>query len=163
MKATHSKILWRGMRLSIACLLPVLSSGCETSPPEQAPVDGAQISVAESTGCDSMMLAEPSALREREYSVPPGIADREGALGAVEDFYPSDLRAAGTGGTAMVHFLIDTTGAVVHSRLARTSGSARLDTAAVAAARRFRFTPAYSGRQRACIWLALPVRFDPST
>jgi TonB family protein len=60
----------------------------------------------------------------------------------VEPIYPETARTAGIGGTVSLELTVDETGAVAAVKLARPSGFAALDDAAITAARRFRFRPA---------------------
>lgn len=142
----------------------LLAAWCDSTRQEGEQVpQGVEEGVGNSTSCQAERVAGPDASPVREYSVPPGIADAPRARAMVERLYPPALRQAGVGGTTMLHFLIDTAGAVPEARVATSSGHAELDSAAVEAARSFRFTPAYSGRDPACIWMTLPVRFDPGS
>ncbi len=56
--------------------------------------------------------------------------------------YPELARKAGIEGKAIVEAIIDTDGSVLEAKIFKSSGNPMLDEAAVAAARRSRFTPA---------------------
>ncbi len=75
------------------------------------------------------------------YTVRPDLAPRE-VQRALEREYPPILRDAGIGGTVPVQFFIDAEGKVQRTLLARTSGHATLDEAALRVANVFQFTPA---------------------
>lgn len=75
------------------------------------------------------------------YTVRPDLVN-ERVQRALEREYPPILRDAGIGGTVHVHFFIDTEGKVQRTLLARNTGHASLDEAALRVANVFRFTPA---------------------
>jgi protein TonB len=56
--------------------------------------------------------------------------------------YPDAVEARGIGGSVVVTFTVDTRGRVAGARVARSSGEASLDGSALAAVRRYRFSPA---------------------
>ncbi len=73
--------------------------------------------------------------------------------------YPEICRLTGIEGQVVVRALVDSTGSVSDVQLAASSGSSVLDTAAIAAARKSRFSP---GRQRdraVAVWVSIPFRF----
>jgi protein TonB len=73
--------------------------------------------------------------------------------------YPSAARQAGVEGTVLVKLLVSERGEVESAEVARSSGSAQLDAAALAALRRWRFTPALD-QGRPVQWeVRVPVRF----
>ena len=76
------------------------------------------------------------------YTVRPDLVDEREVQPALEREYPPILRDAGIGGTVNVHFFIDAKGKVQRTLLARTSGHATLDEAALRVANVFQFTPA---------------------
>ncbi len=63
-------------------------------------------------------------------------------------------------GTIYLWFLIGRTGAVEEVRVARSSGHARLDEAAVSIGRGFRFHPGTLRGDAVCVWLQVPIRFE---
>ena len=76
------------------------------------------------------------------YTVRPDLVNQREVQRALEREYPPILRDAGIGGTVQVHFFIDAKGKVQRTLLARTSGHATLDEAALRVANVFKFTPA---------------------
>ncbi|MEJ2503202.1 MAG: M56 family metallopeptidase [Gemmatimonadota bacterium] len=73
--------------------------------------------------------------------------------------YPTELRAAGIGGTANVWFFIDAEGAVKKAVVNRGSGYPALDEAALEVARLMEFTPARNRDEPVPVWVALDIRF----
>jgi TonB family protein len=61
---------------------------------------------------------------------------------AAPPVYPDVIEARGIGGSVLVEFTVDTRGRVSAAKVARTSGQAALDAAALSAVRRYRFAPA---------------------
>ena len=77
------------------------------------------------------------------YTVRPDLVNqREVQRAALEREYPPVLREAGIGGTVNVRFFIDAEGRVQRTLVARNTGYASLDEAALRVANVFRFTPA---------------------
>jgi periplasmic protein TonB len=106
--------------------------------------------------CDSALLVQPV---RTPASMPPVIADRVGAAEAIE----GEARSVGgvaNGTSAMIWFLIDVEGHVAVAQVARSSGYEAADSAALRAARTFRFRPARHNDQSVCVWVQLPVRFS---
>ena len=95
------------------------------------------------------------------FTVAPDILNRSEVIAAYEEEYPPLLRDAGIGGSARVHFLIDTRGEVVDVRLDESSGHEALDLAALRVAEVYRFSPALNGDEPAPVWISLPVVFQP--
>ena len=105
----------------------------------------------QSTRDPSGPMEEPSARERNEadadspafppFTVRPDLVN-EPVGRAIEREYPPILRNAGIGGTVRVRFFIDDDGEVQRTLLARTSGHASLDEAALRVADVFRFTPA---------------------
>lgn len=73
--------------------------------------------------------------------------------------YPSSLRGAGVEGKVLLYFLIDGTGRVRDARVARSSGQAELDAAALRVAPVHSFSPALRQDHPTPVWIALPVIF----
>ncbi len=105
----------------------------------------------------------PVALRDRPvftpYTQQPEIVDRAKAIEAVERAYPERLRRTGIEGKTTVWLFIDTDGRVKNARVKDSSGYAELDSAAVAAARQFEFTPARNRDKVVPVWIAVPISF----
>lgn len=73
--------------------------------------------------------------------------------------YPVDLWDAGIEGETTLTLHVNVEGRVDSVRVERTSGSPRLDSAAVAGGRVMRFTPGRKGDKRVGAWVSVPVRF----
>lgn len=71
--------------------------------------------------------------------------------------YPASARRRGESGTVLVHTTIDTEGAVAAVALARSSGFADLDQAALGAVKEWRFTPALVGETAISCTADVPV------
>jgi TonB family protein len=79
----------------------------------------------------------------------------------VEAEYPADERAAGREATVTIEITIDATGAVSDARVVGSAGAA-FDEAALAAVRRFRFTPAEVDGAPSAIRIEYGYRFAPA-
>ncbi|MGH7540484.1 MAG: energy transducer TonB [Gemmatimonadota bacterium] len=73
--------------------------------------------------------------------------------------YPRDAWERGVGGETTLKIHIATTGWVDTVRIARSSGDASLDSAAVAGARLLRYRPARQGDEPVAVWAYLPIRY----
>lgn len=73
--------------------------------------------------------------------------------------YPTRLRTLGVEGKVLLYFLIDGQGQVREARVARSSGRAEFDEAALRVARVFAFSPALRQDHPTPVWIALPVTF----
>ncbi len=89
--------------------------------------------------------------------VAPGLIGGLQALQAQLHF-PDRERQAGTAGTVVVRFVVETTGFVCGAEVAR-SVSPGLDRAAVEAVTRARFTPGWQHNRRVPVRMTMPVRF----
>ena len=74
--------------------------------------------------------------------------------------YPPQAKERGWEGQVIVQITVDTLGRVREARVVRSSGHAVLDSAAVAAARRWRFEPARLKGKPVESTLMLPFRFS---
>ena len=74
--------------------------------------------------------------------------------------YPSALLERGVGGTALVGMRVDWSGAVLGTRIDRTSGNEDLDFAALQVAAAMAFGQVPSGTALTQIWIAVPVQFE---
>lgn len=93
------------------------------------------------------------------YTGRPELQNRDEVARSLGRAYPPELRAAGTGGTAMVWLQIDEAGVVRQTRVKTTSGHAALDAAAVEVAARMKFKPAQDKGRPVPVWIAMPVVF----
>ncbi|HSJ10409.1 MAG TPA: TonB family protein [Longimicrobiales bacterium] len=80
---------------------------------------------------------------------------------ALIDAYPPLLRDAGTGGTAVVWFLIGEDGSVRRTQLSRSSGFPALDHASLEVASVMQFGPALNRDVRVPVWVEIPIVFSP--
>lgn len=101
-------------------------------------------------------------------SAPPPVAHPENALFDgppsvatwVPPVYPPDALKEKVGGMVMGRIIVDDTGRVIAARALKTP-DARLGEAAVAALRRWTFTPARDNQRAVAMCLDVPLRFDP--
>lgn len=73
--------------------------------------------------------------------------------------YPVAARRAGEQGTVTLKVLVGMDGMPQRVEVERTSGSPRLDSAALDAVRRWRFVPAHRGSTPIESWVLVPVVF----
>jgi protein TonB len=76
--------------------------------------------------------------------------------------YPALAEKAGLEGTVWIKALITILGNVIDAAVYKSSGHEILDRAALEAAPRCRFTPAYVNGEPACIWVTYKVIFSLS-
>lgn len=107
--------------------------------------------------------ADRAAAREIDAFMPRDVEPVLRNVGDVqrllERTYPPLLRDAGIGGTAIVWFFIDETGAVRETRLNSSSGRTALDRAALAAAKEMKFRPAQLRGRAVPVWVSIPIVF----
>jgi protein TonB len=77
--------------------------------------------------------------------------------------YPDLARKAGIEGKAVVKMLIDIDGSVIDVQILKSSGNQMLDEAALAAARKSRFTPAKQRDKLVRVWVSRPFDFKLET
>jgi protein TonB len=73
--------------------------------------------------------------------------------------YPEIVRRAGIEGKVFVKMLVDTSGLVMETQILKSSGNQMLDQAAVAAAMKSRFSPAWQRDQKVRVWVARKFEF----
>lgn len=73
--------------------------------------------------------------------------------------FPVELWDRGVEGETLLLIRVDDLGAADSVAVARSSGQAAFDSAAVAGARELRFRPGRRGDRRVSMWVRLPVRF----
>lgn len=76
--------------------------------------------------------------------------------------YPPDAKSEGAQGAVWVKALIDKTGAVAEIQVAKSSGDARLDNAALEAGKANKFTPALKDGLPVASWISYKVVFELS-
>lgn len=74
--------------------------------------------------------------------------------------YPSLAKQAGVTGTVWVRALVDKSGSVAKSEIARSSGTSSLDREALAAAHKCKFKPGIKDGQPVECWITYKVDFD---
>ncbi len=89
----------------------------------------------------------------------PEVRNRGEVAEVLDQEYPALLRAAGIGGTAIVHFFLTENGQVGNVKLAESSGHAPLDQAALRVATTFDFSPAQYEGQPTPVWIQIPLTF----
>jgi protein TonB len=73
--------------------------------------------------------------------------------------YPELARQAGIEGQAVVKALVDVDGSIMAVQILKSSGNQLLDEAALAAARKSKFTPAKQRDKFVRVWVSIPIRF----
>jgi TonB family protein len=76
--------------------------------------------------------------------------------------FPVELWDQGIEGETLVMVHVTEVGEVDSSFVARSSGYAEFDSAAVAGARKLRFSPGRKGERRVGMWARIPVKFAKS-
>ena len=74
--------------------------------------------------------------------------------------YPALSRRMGEEGRVMVRLLVDTSGRVDRAEVRASSGSSRLDQAALAAVRAWRFAPPRRDGEPVMAWVTVPIQFS---
>ena len=92
--------------------------------------------------------------------VEPELRNRDEISRALQQAYPSLLRDAGIGGTAILWFLISEEGSVITTQLFESSGFGALDEAAIQVASLMQFSPALDRDQAVEAWVQLPITFE---
>lgn len=82
------------------------------------------------------------------------------AIQSVTPIYPEGTRVAGLTGTTQIEVSIDASGTIVSTRVALSSGDARLDRAAEDAAKQWTFKPATRKGEAVPSTMILPFRFE---
>jgi TonB family protein len=93
-------------------------------------------------------------------TVAPELQNRDEVQSALVSHYPPLLRDAGIDGSPTIHFFIDSTGVVVRTMLAKSSGYPALDAAALAVARGMTFSPAKNRERDVSVWVEIPIVFS---
>jgi protein TonB len=94
------------------------------------------------------------------YTVAPDLRNRNEVAKAMEKAYPSELRAAGVGGTAIIYIFIEASGEVGNVVINAGSGHPRLDEAALQIGHAMKFTPARNREAVVPVWVSLPITFQ---
>ena len=73
--------------------------------------------------------------------------------------YPELARKAGIEGTTVIKALVDIDGSIIEAEVLKSSGNQMLDQAALAAARKAKFTPAKQRDKYVRVWVSIPIKF----
>ena len=74
--------------------------------------------------------------------------------------YPLASRSLGETGNTLLHVLVSAEGKPLQIEIKSSSGSARLDRAALAAVRDWRFVPAREGDKNVAGWVDIPIKWN---
>lgn len=103
--------------------------------------------------------ADPDAVRFIPYDTPPHL-ENEAEIGrALRREYPANLRRAGIEGRVLLWLYVDESGRVIRSQVKETSGSERLDEAAMRVADSMRFRPARNMDRPTAVWVQQWISF----
>lgn len=146
------------------------ASAAPAAPPVEAPApDGAQSASAEESPDAAAAVATSASLSSvgtahgngvgfgSAAGVAPGWMPRGGAQPAPR--YPDAARRRGAQGIAQITLRLAANGHVSEVRVHRSSGDTRLDDAALAAVRRWRFDTPPPGADWAERWFVVPIEF----
>ena len=122
--------------------MPELQIEEPIAPPSETAIPASDNAVAATTATDSGAIAQDLKATSR-----------------VEPTYPSASRRAGEEGTVRLKVLVDEKGRPRDVTLANSSGSARLDQAAMDAVRRWRFVAATDGTNPIAAWTQVAITF----
>ncbi len=73
--------------------------------------------------------------------------------------YPDLARRAGIEGNTVVKALVEIDGSIIEAKILKSSGNQMLDQAALAAARKAKFTPAKQRDKFVRVWVSIPIKF----
>ncbi len=73
--------------------------------------------------------------------------------------YPELARKAGIEGNTVIKALVDIDGSIIDAQVLKSSGNQMLDQAALAAARKAKFTPAKQRDKYVRVWVSIPINF----
>lgn len=157
-----------GLLLAIACQAPTPAGdkgSTQKATSASSSVDGSDAKAAagripstpERDPGDEELQREPVFT---PYTVRPELIDKAAAIEGVERSYPRLLRVAGIGGTVDLWIFVDREGAVRNARVAESSGRLELDRAAIEAARRFEFRPAFNRSEPVPVWISIPITYS---
>jgi len=74
--------------------------------------------------------------------------------------YPELARKAGIEGNTVIKALVNIDGTIIEAKVLKSSGNQMLDQAALAAARRAKFTPAKQRDKFVRVWVSIPIKFQ---
>ncbi|MBB6095727.1 protein TonB [Povalibacter uvarum] len=109
---------------------------------------------------ETPMPPSENAIAATEAVAPPGPPSQElKTKSRVEPIYPPAARRAGEEGTVRLRILVDERGAPREVQVAKGSGFARLDQAAIEAVRKWRFAAATNGSTAITAWTQVSITF----
>jgi len=123
------------------------------APPAVAP--DAEAVAAEAQAAIAQPIRAPAA-RAPERSEPPALIERS----RVAPIYPRASRRAGEAGTVVLRLTVGVSGTVLATDVLSSSGVDRLDQAAQAAARQWRFSPGTRQGVPVELSIQVPIRFE---
>jgi len=123
------------------------------APPAVAP--DAEAAAAEAQAAIAQPIRAPVA-RAPERSEPPALIERS----RVAPIYPRASRRAGEAGTVVLRLTVGVSGTVLATDVLSSSGFDRLDQAAQAAARQWRFSPGTRQGVPVELSIQVPIRFE---
>ncbi|NLI98995.1 energy transducer TonB [bacterium] len=94
-----------------------------------------------------------------DVNIPPVNAVKPQLVGKMDVRYPERMRRLEAEGLVIVGAALDEEGLVFDTRILKGSGFAELDSAAVDAVRKARFTPAMQGDKALAVKISVPVKF----
>lgn len=130
----------------------------QVMPTEQAPPE-LQIEEPIAPPSDNAIPASENAIAATAGTDSGAVAQDLKATSRVEPTYPSASRRAGEEGTVRLKVLVDEKGRPRDVTLANSSGSARLDQAAMDAVRKWRFVAATDGANPISAWTQVAITF----
>ena len=126
----------------------------------QSPSPPAVAADAEATAAEAQVaIAQPiraPVARATERSEPPALIERS----RVAPIYPRASRRAGEAGTVVLRLTVGVSGTVLATDVLSSSGFDRLDQAAQAAARQWRFSPGTRQGVPVELSIQVPIRFE---
>ncbi len=135
--------------------VPDAEAQAETSTP-QAELGGASPLTGMGTGTGVVVQVDTSIPAYGTY-VPHNVKPQ--LMREVKPEYPESAKLLGIEGTTYLQLLLDLNGGVMRVVVAKGSGNASLDTAAVTAGYKLGFTPAKQGEKAVRVWVGLPMKF----
>jgi protein TonB len=130
----------------------------EPTPP--APEPRAEVVVSPVDASEDVETSQPDFPTIPNVSITfPEIASRQEAAEIVASHYPLDLQEAGVEGTVKLQFWVDAQGNAENIEVRESSGSQRLDYAAVRSVSEIRFNPATRNGVGVGTWVEVEVHF----
>lgn len=134
-------------------------AACETPAPPAASSASAGSPTAPAASADANADVKPKFIpRDQD----PKLQNGDEVVKALQEAYPTDLKAAGIRGRTVLWMLVDADGRVSRVNVEDSSGHEALDAAAEKVARTMRFEPATKDGSPIAVWIAQPIRFETS-